>query len=174
MKKIILISAIITAAMSSSAMAQNTITFNGVVKETTCAITTSAGAADFAVNLPIISSAGLTVDGNIVESKQSFTITAQGASCADSKIYLSTGDIGEAPGLLYAKHKTEDDQIFIKVENAAGESVLFNDYAGLAPTTTDVPSETATYDFNAYYYGDLTGAMAGEYVATATYIVTHL
>lgn len=177
MKKNIALSLALSAIFVSSVYAatdHNTITFSGMVKETTCTITSSEGnAADFTVKLPTYAPSQFIGTGKIETSKKSFSITATGPSCNNTSIYLSSA-VSTEDGIINATEAQSGKELAIQVQTDKGVDVAFNNQFPLAPSTT-VGQSQANYAFNAYYRGVSAADVPapGTYEGIATYIVAN-
>lgn len=180
MKKSIILSSIIAATFATAVQAApdfNTITFKGMVKETTCTVTSTNGGGDFTVNMPIYAPSQFQVTaGKIASSKATFTITATGNSCNTAKLYISAANADA--GVINAVRDGGTELLPIALQTAAGADVVFGDLNGVAATTSTGTGASASSDFvfNAYYNGvgaSGTAPVTGTYTATATYIITH-
>lgn len=174
MKKNITLSLALSAILVSSTYAadHNTITFSGMVKETTCMITSSEGSADFTVKLPTYAPSQFKgVVGKIQTSEKPFSITATGLTCDSANIYLSSA-VSTETGIIKATTAT-GDELAIIVQTDKGADVEFNSQVALAPSSTDI--NKANFAFNAYYRGVGAGTLpkTGTYDGIATYIVAN-
>lgn len=173
-KLAILMGIVGTAALTSgTALANNVITFNGEVVETTCEPVANNG--DYSVVLDQVSVANLSENaGQYTAINTPFsiqvqncpsTVTSVGAVLASSTYDASTGNLTDTAG-----YGSDSVQIQIMDGTTTTDQVVVG--AETPVTFVATTDSAASIPMNAYYYvKDAAGVVSGTISTTATYAI---
>ncbi|WP_194761466.1 fimbrial protein [Pantoea ananatis] len=179
LKKTLIITALFVSshvmASESSAVAGGTITFNGVVSDTTCDVTTNNG-ADFTVNLSPITVNDVGEDKGVVTSNsKDFTMSLKNCSAADDdaktlKVNFSSSNLSD-DGKYLKNYSTEGAEgVGIALTSDGSTAIDFNSAFDTGLSSADVDGEGVTLTMHANYY-NYGGAnvTSGKIITDATY-----
>lgn len=177
-------SLIIASIISSSAMAADTITFEGEVTSQTCTVDVN-GQTNSYVMLPSVS---LSEFGDELANGQtagSTPFTVSISNCVaptDAAQNIATRflgyDVDAASGVMGNRATADAASGFgiqLTTTSDGGEAVVLNGATNVAGLTLDVGATSASHEFGARYYVlDSTSATAGAVTAVAEYTVSYL
>ncbi len=167
--------ALATAAAALSPMvasaSDGTITFQGAVKATTCAVT---GPSSFTVILPTVSVATLASSGAVAGATR-FAIAINGCTSSETgaNAFFEAGtDVDAITGRL--KNTGNATNVNLQLTTAAGTVIDLSKASGAqyTPQTNNIVSNAATLEYAVRYYS-LGSAGAGTVASTLTYSVVY-
>lgn len=170
--------ALATAAAALSPMvasaSDGTITFQGAVKATTCAVTAPSS---FTVTLPTVSVGTLASSGAVAGATR-FAIAISGCSGSETQAnaFFEAGSTVDAitGRLKNATGSGRATNVDLQLTTAAGTPIDLSKASGAqyTPQTGNIVSNAATLEYAVRYYS-LGGASAGTVESSVTYSVVY-
>lgn len=187
MKKTLFTAALAAAfglvAMQASA-ADGTLTFKGLITDTTCTVTGGAGtdgaAQNITVTLPTVSTSALAADGQKAgDTKFSLVIGASGQTgCTNGKVVSLRFEPAQSPMIDSATGNLKNStaagmatKVEVGVLNAAMQQINF--YTNANSTQATIANNTATLDYWAQYIATGGAATAGTVNTNVVYSLTY-
>ena len=174
-----IIPAVVAAAIAiapAAHAADGTIEFQGVITDTTCAISVNAGTNNGTVMLPAIGASALPAAGATAGTTP-FTITLAG--CAGATLNTAHTHFEMGPAVDVATGRLNNTSgtatgVQIEVLNVAQSPIRLGAAASQGDLAVDISSGGATLGYYARYYADAAAVTPGTVVSRVDYTIQYL
>ncbi|GAB3769873.1 fimbrial protein [Ramlibacter monticola] len=159
-------------AQQSFAAPDGTITFKGIVLDTTCTINGGGTAADFTVTLPQVNKTQLSTAGAIA-GKTPFVLQLTNCPTFATKVHAFFEGVSVTNGRLNNSATNGAANVQIQLLKTDGTNQINVNDNAQSYDYANPSSGNATLTYNAQYYANGAAAGAGQVTATATYTLIY-